>query len=258
MHTVDTMSNNLKLRVHIAPVGFEIDRIVIPAKTMRADNVCLIADSNRSADKARPFLEKVRKTLEKRNIEVVEESADRYKLFDIVRVVKEIIIKNKQHDIYLNVASGSKIHAVGVMMATMIFDDRTNLHPFYAQAEKYHHTKVTEPQTTGIKTITDLPTYQIHTPRKKQLEALKIIVEHEENGKKVGKIKKKDLVELAIKNDLIRVDAINKSQASFASLDKNIISPLENEWGYVRTEKVGRNRWVHLTDEGKWASEFLI
>ena len=101
MHTVDTMSSNLKLRVHIAPVGFEIDRIVIPAKTMRADKVCLIADSNRSADKARPFLEKIRKTLEKRNIEVVEESADRYKLFDIVRVVKEIIIKNKQHDIYI-------------------------------------------------------------------------------------------------------------------------------------------------------------
>ena len=40
--------------------------------------------------------------------------------------------------------------------------------------------------------------------------------------------------------------------------DKNIIAPLENEWGYIRTEKVGRNRWIHLTDEGRWASEFLI
>ena len=28
----------MKLRVHIAPVGFEIDRITIPAKDMRADN----------------------------------------------------------------------------------------------------------------------------------------------------------------------------------------------------------------------------
>ena len=33
------MVNNLKLRIHIAPVGFEIDRIVIPAKKMRADKV---------------------------------------------------------------------------------------------------------------------------------------------------------------------------------------------------------------------------
>ena len=65
MHTVDTMSNNLKLRVHIAPVGFELDRIVIPAKKMRADKVWLISHTVRSADKARPFLEKIKKTLEK-------------------------------------------------------------------------------------------------------------------------------------------------------------------------------------------------
>jgi len=258
MHTVDTMSNNLKLRVHIAPVGFEIDRIVIPAKKMRADKVWLISHEQRSEDKARPFLEKIRKTLEKNNIEVKEVSADRYRLFDIVRVVKETILKERQHDIYLNVASGSKIHAVGVMMATMIFDDRTNLHPFYAQAKDYHHTKVTEPQTSGIEQITDLPTYQIHTPPQKQLAALKIILEHEENGHKVGKIKKKDMAKLAIEKNLIKVNAINQSQATFASLDKNIISPLENEWGHVRTEKVGKNRWVHLTDEGRWASEFLI
>ena len=89
MHTVHTMVNTLKLRVHIAPVGFEIDRIVIPARKMRADKVWLIAHSNLSQDKARPFLEKIRKTLEKRDIEVKEINADRYRLFDIVKIVKE-------------------------------------------------------------------------------------------------------------------------------------------------------------------------
>ncbi|MDC4231806.1 MAG: DUF6293 family protein [Nitrosopumilus sp.] len=254
------MPSNLKLRVHIAPVGFEIDRIVIPAKKMRADKVWLIGHDQRSSDKARPFLEKVRKILEKNNIDVKEANADRYKLFDIVRVVKEIILQDREHDIYLNVASGSKIHAVGVMMATMIFNDRTNLHPFYAQAKDYHHTKVTQPQTTGIETISDLPTYQIQTPPQKQIAALKIIKEHEENGKRVSKIKKKDLAQKVIDAKIIEVNARigNQSQATFASLDKNIISPLENVWGYVRTEKIGRNRWIHLTDEGRWASEFLI
>ena len=91
MHTVHTMVNTLKLRVHIAPVGFEIDRIVIPARKMRADKVWLIAHSNLSQDKARPFLEKIRKTLEKRDIEVKEINADRYRLFDIVKIVKEVI-----------------------------------------------------------------------------------------------------------------------------------------------------------------------
>ena len=248
------MVNNLKLRIHIAPVGFEVDRIVIPAKKMRADKVWLIGHSNLSVDKARPFLEKIKKILEKSNIDVETKTADRYRLFDIVRVTKEIILEEKPHDIYLNVASGSKIHAVGLMMATMIFDNRDNLHPYYAQAKDYHHTKVSEPQTTGIEEIHDLPTYQIQTPPQKQLEALKILVDNK------GKMKKKEMAEKAEELELIIVNAQtgNHSQARFASLDKNIIAPLENEWRYVRTEKVGRNRWIHLTDEGKWASEFLI
>ena len=66
--------------------------------------------------------------------------------------------------------------------------------------------------------------------------------------------------ELAEKEELITINANpnNHSQARFASLDKNIIAPLEFDWGYIVTEKVGRNRWIHLTDEGRWASEFLI
>ena len=254
MHTVHTMANTLRLRVHIAPVGFEIDRIVIPARKMRADKVWLIAHNNLSQDKARPFLEKVRRTLEKRDIEVKEITVNRNRLFEIVKTVKEIIVQERDHDIYLNVASGSKIHAVGMMMATMIFDDRSNLHPFYAQAKEYHHTKVSEPQTTGIEEIHDLPTYRIHTPQKKHLDALKILVEHD------GKMKKKEMAELAEDEKIIIINAepSNHSQARFASLDKNIIAPLENEWRYISTEKVGRNRWIHLTDEGRWASEFLI
>ena len=244
----------MKLRVHIAPVGFEIDRIIIPATNMRADKIWLIGHNNLSQDKARPFLEKVRKTLEKKNIEVKEVTADRYRLFDIVRTIKEIISEEKNNDIYLNVASGSKIHAVGMMMATMIFDDRSNLHPFYAQAKEYHYTKISEPHTTGIETIHDLPTYRIHTPSKKHLDALKILVDND------GKMKKKEMAEIAEEQKIIIINAEpnNHSQARFASLDKNIISPLEHDWGYITTEKVGRNRWIHLTDEGRWASEFLI
>ena len=254
MHTVNTIANTLRLRVHVAPVGFEIDRIIVPAINMRADKVWLIGHANLSDDKARPFLEKIRKTLTKKNIQVKEVTTDRFRLFDIVRTVKEVIFAEKENDIYLNVASGSKIHAVGMMMATMIFDNRSNLHPFYAQAKEYHHTKLSEPQTSGIEAIHDLPTYRIQTPEKKHLEALKVLVD---NG---GKLKKKEMAEIAEQQKIIVINAEpgNHSQARFASLDKNIISPLENEWKYIRTEKIGRNRWIHLTEEGKWASEFLI
>ena len=70
------MTNIMKLRVHIAPVGFEIDRIIVPAVKMRADKVWLIGHSNLSEDKARPFLNKIKKTLEAKNIEVKETTAN--------------------------------------------------------------------------------------------------------------------------------------------------------------------------------------
>ncbi|MFM9875966.1 MAG: DUF6293 family protein [Nitrosarchaeum sp.] len=43
-----------------------------------------------------------------------------------------------------------------------------------------------------------------------------------------------------------------------ASLDKNIIAPLENDWKFIKVEKIGRNRWIKITEEGKNAAEFLI
>ena len=49
MHTVDTiMPEMIKLRVHIAPLGFEIDRVVIPAIQMKADRVYLLRHDDHS------------------------------------------------------------------------------------------------------------------------------------------------------------------------------------------------------------------
>jgi hypothetical protein len=44
------------LRVHVAPVGFEIDRIVLPAIKMRADRVWLITNNEPHADKGDKFV----------------------------------------------------------------------------------------------------------------------------------------------------------------------------------------------------------
>ena len=262
MHTVDTiMPEMIKLRVHIAPLGFEIDRVVIPAIQMKADRVYLLRHDDRSChsdhdgrskDMTGPYREKIIKKLEKKNIEVKIVDVNRYRLFAIIKTVKDIIIKERENDIYLNIASGSKIHAVGCMMAAMLKDDRTNIHPYYAQAKEYPTFSGKEQQTTGVEEIHPLPTYQMKSPPPKLLDALSII-----SGE--GKITKKKLAEIADAKDLINVGAKDENfeQARFASLDKNIIQPLENEWGFIEVEKIGRNRWIKLTKEGEHASEFL-
>ena len=178
MDTIDTiMKSIVNLRVHIAPVGFEVDRIVIPAVSQKADKVWLIAHDNVSEDLAVKYRENVEKELEKNGIKVEIAYANRLRLFPIIKTVADIIHKERKNDIYVNVASGSKIHAIGCMMACMLFDDREKIHPFYAQAEKYPEYDGTLQQTYGVAEVHSLPTYRIGTPKSELIKAMRIIKE---------------------------------------------------------------------------------
>ena len=254
MHTIHTMKSMINQRIHIAPVGFEIDRIVLPAVEMKADLVYLVVHDNLSTDKAQKYHTEIQKQLKKQKIKTETVYANRFRLFDIIGVVKKLIQENRKDSFYVNVASGSKIHAIGCMMACMMFDDRDNIHPFYPQADKYPVYKNNEQQTYGVKEIHALPTYQLLTPKQDLLEALKIIKEHD------GRIQKKALAEEAEERKILTIGARkeNHSMARFASLDKNIIQPLLNTWGFIEEEKIGKNRWISFTDDGKNASEFLF
>ena len=68
------------------------------------------------------------------------------------------------------------------------------------------------------------------------------------------------MAEEAEKSKIITVNAReqNFTQARFASLDKNIVQPLVDIWGFVEVEKIGRNRWIKMTEDGDHAAEFLI
>jgi len=248
------MKGIMTLRVHIAPVGFEIDRIVIPAVEMKADKVWLVAHDNVSEDKASKYRDKIEKLLEKKGIKTEIAHANRLRLFPIIKAVTEIIFKERKNEIYVNVATGSKIHAIGCMMACMLFDDREKIHPFYAQAEKYPEYEGSLQQTYGVAEIHSLPTYRIGTPKQELLEAMKII---KDAG---GRIQKKKMAEEAEHRKIITVNAKkqNFTQARFASLDKNIVQPLVDTWGFVEVEKIGRNRWLKMTEDGDHAAEFLI
>ena len=248
------MTNLATFRVHIAPLGFEIDRITIPLKQTKADKLWLLSHDNRSSDLSAPYLEKIKKECKKLGVEVKITYADRLSIFKVIKSIKDIIEKEKGNYIYVNVASGSKIQAIACMMACMVLKNYKNLQPFYAEPEKYAAFEGKQ-QSFGIKDTIPLPIYEIQTPKPKLLEALKIISEQ-----KNQKITKKEMAKIADEKGIININAeeSNYSQARFASLDKNIIAPLEKDWKFIEIEKIGRNRWIKITQEGRNAAEFLI
>jgi hypothetical protein len=251
MHTIDTIMPKIpNLRVHIAPVGYEVDRIVMPAKKLRADKVILLVHENPSEDKATKFYQIISEQLKKLNIESVIEYHNRTALFQIIKTVKSLILQEEGNIVSVNLASGSKVQAIGCMMASMMFNDDKNVNPFYVEAKEYLGFSG-KAMSKGIKDIEYIPTYEIQKPEERHIQALKIIVENN------GKISKKEMAKIAIERKLIIVNAENENQATFASLDKNIISILEHKWGFVKVNKIGRTRWIEITKEGENASEFL-
>ena len=245
------MSNLTKLRVHIVPLGFELDRIILPALQMKADKIWLLRHDNPSQDKAKSYSDKIIKEFKKMKIHLEFAEADRSDVFNILKIVKEIFEKESENDIYVNVSSGSKIQAIACMMACMLFKE-CNVTPYYAEPESYPST-LGKQQSIGLKNIVSLPKYEIQKPKQELIAALKIIKSHG------GKITKKDMANLAEENKIITIGARqeNQSQARFASLDKNIIQPLQEQWKFIEVEKIGRNRWIKITQEGLDASEFL-
>ena len=254
MHTMDTVSHEMSnLRVHIAPVGYEVDRVVLSAKKMRADRIYLLVHEEPDEDSPR-FLKSCETKLKKANIEVKVVKANRFRIFPIIKTVNDIIRKESKNQIYVNVTTGSKLQGIGCMMACMLCENRDNIHPYYPRPKEYHKLAKGEQLAYGLGGIDeDLPTYEMKTPPKKIVETLGIIQYY-------GKITKANLADIAIRTELIIVNAKdeNQNQATYASLDKNLIRALEFDWKFVTVEKVGKHRWISLTKEGKYASEFLL
>ena len=242
-----------KLRVHIAPIGFETDRIVLPAIKMKADRVWLIQHYRPREEKAVGFIKRTKKRLEADKIEVAVKDADRTNLFKMLGAVREIFEKERgnNNELYVNVSSGSKIQAIACMMACMTFTE-FKATPYYAVPKEYRP-KNSDEVSTGLKSIQDLPSYVMRKPSDELVKALKIIVDYDG-----GKITKKKLAELAEGGGLINVGGKEEhmSQSRFASLETNIIRPLL-DWEFISVSKVGRNRVVEATKEGRNAAEFL-
>jgi hypothetical protein len=250
------------LRVHIAPVGFEVDRIVLPAVRKKADRVWLITEKpSYQEDKGSAYAKWIARKLKESNIDCQQASADRIDLFDILRALRTIIMYEKGNNILVNVSVGSKIQAIASMMACMMFKEMATIRPYYVVPEKYNTILLEEErnqETEGMKDIITLPEYKIEIPDEKLIECMHMISLHKDN-----KITKRELKDLALNNNLIQVgkkDTQDKEerrdQAAYMALNKNLIEPLM-DWKFISVEKIGARHIVSLTDEGINALRFL-
>ena len=241
------MSKVSPRRIHIAPVGFEIDRVVLPAKMDKADKVFLMVHSNRSADQATKYTAEIEKRLKRVKIATEQVMADLWNIEEITRITRDLILGNSDCHIGINLASGSTNHSIGMDRACMTFKNRSNLHPFYPFAETYNGFVYPHQQTEGVKELKPIIPHRIQIPEDELIQALKIIKQHQgKNG-----MKKKDLANACDREHIISYTGTS-SNAPIIALDRQILQQLQHRWSAVKVKKVGNSFRVSLTQEGEW------
>ena len=240
------MTRIYRRRIQIAPVGFEVDRVVLPAIREKAEKVYLMVHKDRSEDKATKYAATIQKKLKAASIETELVYCDWQNIEEITRVARDLILQESENEIAINLASGSKNHAIGLDRACMTFRKRKHIHPFYPEAEKWTAWRYPKQQSTGVKKIRQITIHRIIVPDPELVIALKTI--------------KQDAVDIPMhkgrkgvkKKDLAKSLFGNSDKVSLTKLQRNITQKLEKTWRAVEIIQVGQSDWISLTDEGKY------
>ena len=220
---------------------------MIPAIKEKAEKVYLMVHKDRSKDKATKYVAAIQKKLKAASIETELVYCDWENIEEITRVARDLILQESENEIAINLASGSKNHAIGLDRACMTFRKRKHIHPFYPEAEKWTAWRYPKQQSTGVKKIRQIPIHRIIVPEPELIEALKIIKKDSvliptKKGR-LG-IKKKDLAKAIYGDD---------SKQNLTKLQRNITQKLKKPWFAIDIfDKVSRSDWISLNNEGEY------
>lgn len=234
------------LRVHIVPLGYDFTRATEPLIKMKADRVHVIKHIiDRGHSK---FFTQIKKELEKKlpQIEIKEEKADTWDLYECIQKYREIIQSEKGNQVHINLSTGTKITAVAGMLSCMIFD----AFPYYVRLDDPpEKEKVTR---EGVKAPQSLPKYKLERPDPNSMKILELLQTHGKTMKKTFLIK-----------DLVSAEIIKQKGGSGLSDQakhnqlRRLLYPLEKRWGFVTIESSPRNSEVTLTEQGEKAIQIF-
>lgn len=238
-------------RVHIAPLGFERDRVVKAANQLKADRLILLewGEGDRP-----PFFEDVYEDIEASGIDWETRSCNIFDMYEVVRVTAREVQKHADDDVFVNIATGSKISAIGCMIACMV----TNAVPYYVEPERYgeEDSQRSTPVSHGVKNIKQLPAYPIDAPDTQLIYIMEYIYRH-------GPVTKKELIEFGQGNGksipagtppeglpFISDHEADSDRARYRLLETHILAPLSAKV-FIETNDVGRRTEVDLTEDGE-------
>ncbi len=255
-----------KRRIHISPVGFEVDRVVLPLEKYKADKVWLLAEESEEKDEGKNFLNQVIERIEAFShpcsYKTIKHDVVNRDLFSAMRLFREIIEGEVDHQIFVNVSTGTKIQAIAGMMACMMFNDgESHPVPYYVVPEEYtEQRKKDEQMTRGCKDVICLPNYRIERPDGQLIRTLEVMTKLSSAD---IPITKKELNNALVERGIIKGEKIeksldqNKKVSAYQKLDRKIITPLQDSWKCINIQGTGRGARLSITEDGLNILTFL-
>jgi hypothetical protein len=232
--------------VHVVPFGYEYERITKPIDRSKADVVVLI---NNDSDKNTRlgFQEELHESLkEDPDIGLDSRYCDIFDMYDSMEMILKAISDYSDDEVYVNLATGTKVTAVSGMIACMA----TDAEPFYVQSRLSTADRPTKAELPKFDGVVGLPDYPIEKPTDDQIH----VMEYIHTGMGDSTARKKDIIEFADENDLEFASGSGdvSEKALYPRLNSHIVDPLTKK-GFLRTEERGNTTKVHLTEEGEKA-----
>lgn len=228
--------------VHVAPLGYEYDRITEPALEYGTDELYLLADDARER---LSYHDEVLETLSDAGVAVTERTVDLEDVYDVLGEITTIADSHADDIVRVNVSSGPKLAAIGAALACMA----TDASGYHVHPESRHHPVEETPRTAGMRVAEQLPSYPLETPTADQVRILDYVDRADDE---LSTPTKSDLIAFAEDQSLefmTQSDPAN-DKAKFALLNNRIVDPLVAD-GYLEIESVGRTKRVSLTDTGR-------
>jgi len=244
MNTVNTMNTvkAVSLRVHIAHVGYEVQRVVKPLVDLRADRVYLITGD--ASDTAKSYWNQVLSILGKEYtlIEVEKRFSSPWSFPDLLSLYREIV-KHEQssgNQVYVNISTGTKVAAMVGLLSAMLWGTM----PYYAQiayGKQATGGQIVTEVVTGI--ITDIPVFRIGGPTEVELNVLSLL------ARSGSPLPKQAVIRNLQRDGFIPEPERTKEPAAYGQLNA-ILGPLV-ERGFIRVEGERKNARISVTGSGR-------
>ncbi|MHA1520872.1 MAG: DUF6293 family protein, partial [Promethearchaeota archaeon] len=133
-----------------------------------------------------------------------------------------------------------------------------NIEIIYPYSEIYDLTK--ESTHSGTIMVADPPKFEFKHPNQKLIQALQILFTSREkvdiHGHKHDFVKQRDFFHYIFEvYKILEVspndDARKLNTSQYMALNRNILDKLENYWGFITKDKIGRDYHIFFTDKGE-------